>query len=84
MITNTANSFILLSLPLLLLARTPTPCLSCNVWRKYMISTRKMLQNTSKNSTRKYSLIAIMEEYISRLSVIVMQLVRIFRALASF
>lgn len=36
-----------------------------------------MLQSTSRSFTRKYSLIAIMEEYISRLSVIVMQLVRI-------
>lgn len=68
--TNTAYSFIFL--PLLPSTRSH----SCNVWQKYMISTRKMLQSTSKSSTRKYLLIAIMEEYISRLSAIVMQLVR--------
>lgn len=47
-----------------------------------MISTRKMLQNTSRSFIHKYSLIAIMAEYISRLSAIVMQLVREFQVTA--
>lgn len=43
-----------------------------------------MLQNTSKSFCHKYSLIAIMAEYISRLSAIVMQLVRQFALLHLF
>lgn len=67
MITNAAYSFY--------------PLRSCNVWRKYMISTRKMLPSTSRSITRKYSLIAIMAEFTSHLSAIVMQLVREFASL---
>lgn len=69
MITNAAYSFSLLR--------------SCNVWRKYMISTRKMLPSTSRSIIRKYSLIAIMAEFTSHLSAIVMQLVREFDSLTS-